>query len=147
MVWVEAMAKQDPTGTQVGDKIRLRFGPNAGERGLVEEVTESALLVHLISGDRVIAPREGITNYSLAARRAWDVMPKRAGRPSSAGPAKKMVSIRIDSQVWELLGQAVDLGLIPSREQAINVWLHQKADELLAQAVARKSQGMEEHNA
>jgi hypothetical protein len=140
------MARQDPTGTQVGDKVRLRLGPNAGERGLVEEVNDSSLLVHLNTGERVIAPHEGITNYSLAARRAWDVMPKRAGRPSSASPPKKMVSIRIDSQVWGILGQAVDLGLIASREQAINIWLHQKADELFAQVAARKSQAEEQQD-
>jgi len=129
------MAKQDLTGTQVGDKVRLRFGPNAGERGVVEELRGSSLLIGLDTGDKVAVPLVEITNYSLAARRAWEIMPKRAGRPASAGAQKKMVSIRIDSQVWELLGRAVELGLIPSREQAINTWLRERANELLGQSV------------
>ena len=41
-----------------------------------------------------------------------------------------MVSIRIDREVWERLGMAVEQGLIPSRERAVNEWLAEKAIEL-----------------
>ena len=108
---------------------------------------DGALSVNLETGEIVPVLGEELTNFSLAARRAWEVMPKRAGRPTSAGPQKKMVSIRIDSQVWELLSRAVDLGLIPSREQAINTWLRQKTDELLEQIACREQQLAEGSNA
>ncbi len=61
-------------------------------------------------------------------------MPKRAGRPSLPVPRKKMVSIRIDVDVWNRLGEAVELGLIPSREEAVNAWLHQHLDTLFGES-------------
>ena len=39
--------------------------------------------------------------------------------------------MRIDVEVWGRLGEAVELGLIPSREEAVNVWLSQQLDILL----------------
>jgi hypothetical protein len=128
-------AGQDLSVSLAGDKVRIKTGSHAGERGILQVATDGALSVSLETG--AIAPvfGEELTNFSLAARRAWKVMPKRAGRPTSDGPQKKMVSIRIDSQVWELLSRAVELGLIPSREQAINTWLRVKVNELLGQSV------------
>lgn len=123
--------RQDLTGSLAGDKVRIKTGSHAGERGVLQIAADGTLAVKLDSGKMISALGEELTNFSLAARRAWEVMPKRAGRPISAGPQKRMVSIRIDSEVWELLGEAVELGRIRSRESAINAWLREKADKVL----------------
>jgi hypothetical protein len=121
---------QDPSGFQLGDKIRVRLGSYKGSRGVVQTQVDGLLEIQLDEGEIIrIVPGE-ITNYSLAARRAWQVMPKRAGRPQLATPRKKMVSMRLDIDVWDRLGEAVELGLIPSREEAINTWLCQQLDLL-----------------
>ncbi len=125
------MSLQNTAGTQVGDKVRIRSGDHAGERGLIDEVADASVLVRFDTGEQVLMPLDNITNYSLAARRAWESMPKRAGRPVSVGAQKKMVSIRLNSEVWELLGKAVDLGLIRSREHAINAWLRERVNCVL----------------
>ncbi|SRR6266849_2510241 len=121
---------QDPSGFQLGDKIRVRFGPHAGARGVIRTELDGLLEIQLDESDIVSIPAKDVTNYSLAARRAWQVMPKRAGRPSLPVPRKKMVSIRIDVDVWNRLGEAVELGLIPSREEAVNSWLRERLDSL-----------------
>jgi hypothetical protein len=117
------MTGQDLTGTQTGDKVRIRIGVHAGQRGIVEEVHESSLLVALEAGEKAAVPLEAITNYSLAARRAWETMPKRAGRPAGTAARKQMVSLRIEIDLWQRLGQAAESGLVSSREQAVNVWI------------------------
>lgn len=138
---------QNLTGTQPGDKVRVRTGAHNGHRGIVAEVQGDVVRLRLEVGEEILMPLDSITNFSLAARRAWEVMPKKAGRPVSTGGSKRMVSIRLDGQVWDLLGEAVNLGLIPSREQAINAWLRERADELAVQVTALNRQGAEDGNA
>lgn len=84
----------------------------------------------LDEGSSIRVEQKEITNYSLAARRAWQKMPKRAGRPQSPSPRKKMVSMRMDVDVWDRLGEAVELGILVSREEAVNTWLREKLDTL-----------------
>jgi hypothetical protein len=122
--------QQDSNSFQLGDKIRIRSGPFAGARGVVHAGIDGQLEIQLDSGDIIQTVPEEITNYSLAARRAWQSMPKRAGRPQLSTPRKKMVSMRLDIDVWDRLGNAVELGLINSREEAVNVWLREKLDAL-----------------
>jgi hypothetical protein len=114
-----------------GDKVRVRSGEHTGERGIVQEEKGEYLVVQLGSGDNVELPPSQVTNYSLAARRAWQVMPKRTGRPKSDVPRKKMVSMRLDIETWERLGLAVEMGLINSREEAVNLWLRERLDALI----------------
>lgn len=114
----------EPADHRPGDKIRIRAGPRAGCRGRIHAVSSSEIEVELDEGTYASIQPSEITNYSLAARKAWQVMPKRAGRPRlHESKRKKMVSIRIDRELWEQLGSAVDSGLIQSREAAINSWL------------------------
>jgi hypothetical protein len=90
-----------PSGTsehRYGDKVRIRGPAYAGARGLVSAVYTEGLEVRLDDGNVLRLSFAEITNYSLAARRAWAVMPKRSGRrPRSAN--KKMVSFRLDGDV------------------------------------------------
>jgi hypothetical protein len=122
---------QDPSGFQPGDKIRVRSGSYTGARGVIRAELNGLLEIQLDDSKIISVSTKEVTNYSLAARRAWQVMPKRAGRPQLSTPRKKMVSMRIDVDLWDRLGKAVELGLISSREQAINTWLRQQLDILL----------------
>jgi len=122
---------QDSDDIQTGDKIRIRSGPLIGARGVIQAKVNGGLEVLLDEGNSVHVEPEEITNYSLAARRAWKTMPKRAGRPQLSSPRKKMVSMRIDVEVWNRLGEAIDLGLIPNREEAVNTWLQERLNALL----------------
>jgi hypothetical protein len=47
-----------------------------------------------------------------------------------------MVSRRLDVDAWKRLGQAAELGLIASREYAVNVWLRRNLDDLLSQLMS-----------
>src|SRR6266566_5506989 len=124
---------QDPSGFRPGDKIRVRSGIYTGARGIIRAELNGLLEIELDDSKVLSVPAKEVTNYSLAARRAWQVMPKRAGRPQLATPRKKMVSMRLDIDVWDRLGEAVELGLIPSREEAINAWLGQQLDSLFSE--------------
>ena len=119
---------------QPGDKVRIRSGPRTGARGIICSQVDGLLEIEIGINDTVRVNVEEITNYSRAARRAWKAMPKRAGRPQLAVPRKKMVSMRLDVDVWEQLGRAVELGLISSREQALNTWLREHLDILFGEA-------------
>lgn len=112
------------------DKVRIRSGTWEGTRGVIVSSAPDRLQVELRGGDRLTFRPDEVTNYSRAARRAWQAMPKRAGRPRSSNGPKQMVSLRIEPRLWRLLAAAVDLGLIRSREQAINEWLQQHVAEL-----------------
>jgi hypothetical protein len=109
-------------GHEVGDKVRIRHD---GRRGVVTGVDGIYLVVKTDVGSERIALNE-VTNYSLAARRAWRTRPKRAGRPRLASPRKRMISLRLDIDVLDGLAILVEHGLIESREGAINVWLRER---------------------
>src|SRR5947209_18037022 len=95
---------QEPIDIQIGDKIRIRSGPYSGARGVIQAQVNGILDILLDTGNSVHVEPHEITNYSLAARRAWQTMPKRSGRPQSSSPRKKMVSKRPDVGVWNRLG-------------------------------------------
>ena len=122
---------QDSDSFQLGDKVRVRTGSYAKTRGVIQGMLDGLLAVQLDDSSIIHIASNDITNYSLAARRAWQTMPKRAGRPRLPVPRKQMVSIRIDVDTWNRLGEAVELGLVPSREEAVNAWLREHLDLLL----------------
>ncbi|HMH09790.1 MAG TPA: hypothetical protein VK553_03720, partial [Candidatus Nitrosopolaris rasttigaisensis] len=64
--------------------------------------------------------------------KAWQTRPTRGvGRPKDPDLSPKhMVSLRLEVEVWDDLGRAVEAGLIRSREAAVNQWLRKKLDEL-----------------
>jgi hypothetical protein len=115
---------------QPGDKVRIK---SSGERGIIEAVSRDGVGVRV--GDSLIElPSGGITNYSDAARRAWRDRPKRAGRPRLPAPRKRMVSLRMDLDVLDLMAQLAEHGMIASREQAINEWCRATALATLREA-------------
>jgi ribosomal protein L24 len=59
---------------QAGDKVRLRSGDNKGQRGKILALVSGMLDIQLENGTKTqIAPQE-VTNFSLAARKAWQTM-------------------------------------------------------------------------
>ena len=124
---------QNHIGFQFGDKVRIRSGPHARARGIIFAELNGHLEIELGTGDRISVSPEEITNYSRAARRAWEVMPKRTGRPKGQKPVKRMVSMRLDSDVWDMLHDAANRGLIPNCEKAVNDWVREHVMLLLSQ--------------
>jgi hypothetical protein len=119
---------------RVGDKVRVRIGDYAGARGLVRGIEDGHLEVEIEPDTMIRASAAGVTNYSLAARRAWQTMPKRAGRPRSAEPRRKTLSVRLYPDVWALYQQVSSLGLLPSQTLAVNNWLREGLAALLETA-------------
>ncbi len=125
---------QQHNGFKLGDKVRIKTGPHAGTRGSIHAEANVYFEIETREHGTIVVEPNEVTNYSLAARRAWAEMPKRAGRPpSDPAQRKKMVSMRLDVDVWQSLGRAVELGLIANREQAINAWIREHVDPLMQQ--------------
>ena len=114
-----------------GDKIAVLRGARQGARGVIHLVSAEAVVVRFPDGTESL-PVGALVNYSAAARRAWQTRPHRAvGRPKDPRiPPKRMVSLRLDVEVWEGLRRAAEMGLIGSRESAVNTWLREKLEEL-----------------
>ncbi len=123
---------RDINDFQPGDKVRIRSGSRTGARGIICNQVDGLLEVEIGTNDIMRVTTEEITNYSLAARRAWKTMPKRAGRPKGQKPVKRMVSMRLDVDVWDMLHEATELGLIPNREKAVNDWVREQVVLLLS---------------
>lgn len=125
--------QQNQAGFRIGDKVRLCSGPHKGARGSIAAESDGRFEIELGPGDKIVAFAEDITNYSLAARRAWETMPKRTGRPKGQKPVKRMVSMRLDSDVVDMLQEAAERELIPNREKAVNDWVREQVMTLLSQ--------------
>lgn len=122
---------------QPGDKVRLK---PSGERAVVVGVSGDRVTVRV--GDVVTeVDAAGLTNYSDAARRAWAVRPKKAGRPRLDAPRKKMVALRFDLDVLDLIALLVEHGLVANREQAVNEWCREVATGMLRRSGVTKGIG------
>lgn len=111
---------------RAGDKVRLKRADDSDNRGVVEVVGGSVLVVRLErSGRRVRVPTTGATNLSLAARKAWASMPRRAvGRPKGSRRCDRVsVTLRIDRAIWEQFKVLESNGTIDDRTATINRWL------------------------
>src|SRR3954453_4486611 len=68
-----------PVKAEAGDKVRVKVGDHTGRRGVVEAIEGEKLVLRLEeSGVKTRVTAEQITNYSLAARKAWVTGPDRA---------------------------------------------------------------------
>ncbi len=114
---------------KVGDKIRIKASQ---ERGVVERVRGKSLTIALEAGGRARATESEVTNYSLAARKAWERMPdRRVGRPKGTKTTDRTsVTLRIDRKLWEQFRLAESQGKIAVRTTTINEWIAEKLNEL-----------------
>lgn len=118
---------------EVGDKVRLKGKTHQGHRGVVEKVRSTSLFVRLEGTDeRVQVFPSEVTNFSLAARKAWERMPdRRVGRPKGSTTTDRVsVTLRIDRALWERFKRAEAAGLVEDRTSIVNAWIAQKLDEL-----------------
>jgi len=116
-----------------GDKVKMKDLAHLGARGLVEEVDGRSLVVRLEQSDEVVSVPEGVvTNFSLAARKAWQSMPARnVGRPRGSRVSDRVsVTLRIDRELWERFRRYEEGGLIDDRTARVNGWLKRMLDEL-----------------
>lgn len=116
-----------------GDKVRMKAGPHAGERGVLDTVDGDKLLVRLeSSGQLVRVLPESVTNFSLAARKAWVTEPDRAvGRRKGTKLCDRVsVTLRLDRDLWQRFREMEGTGLIADRTAAVNHWLRERLDEL-----------------
>ena len=117
----------------VGDKVRLKDHNGTPVRGVVAAVHDDELLVHLdASGELITVAPARVTNFSLAARKAWKNMPhRRVGRPKGARHCDRVsVTLRIDRELWEHFRQGEAAGLIEDRTATINAWFRAMLDQL-----------------
>jgi transcription elongation factor len=63
----------------VGDKVRLRTGGSKGLRGIILALPGDKLEVQLEDGQKAQVAPQDITNFSLAARKAWQTMKRQKG--------------------------------------------------------------------
>lgn len=106
-----------------GDKIRIKSGKFAGERGILMRPHSGKWIVSMNNGDlTALVSTEELTNYSLAARRAWRSMPDRkVGRPAGSKVSDRIsVIFRIDRTLWNQFLTAEEAGLIADRTRVIN---------------------------
>ena len=112
-----------------GDKVQLKTPEASGLRGVVIEVCGGGLLVQLeASGKRLNVGQSEVTNFSLAARKAWEKMPdRRVGRPKGSRTSDRVsVTLRINRSLWERFREAERSGVVANRTQTINEWLEEK---------------------
>lgn len=116
-----------------GDKVRLKTGPHSGFRGVVEAVEGEKLVVRLEDSGRAIQVLpDALTNYSLAARKAWLTEPdRRVGRRKGTRLCDRIsVTLRIDRDLWERFQRLEAEGRIEDRTASINSWLRTRLAEL-----------------
>ena len=119
---------------KLGDKVKIRSGSMNGQRGVVERTQGNSLVVRTVDGNELIElPQTDVTNFSLAARKAWKKMPKRrVGRPRRKGDSKRIsVTLRIDRDLWDLFQVAESAGKVADRSTVLNAWIREKLSELI----------------
>jgi hypothetical protein len=118
---------------EAGDKVRLKRGDHAKKRGVVEGVDGEELVVRLEeSGAKTRVTTEQITNYSLAARKAWVTGPDRAvGRKKGTKLYDRIsVTLRFDRELWERFVALEEEGVIEDRTAFVNGMFREKMAEL-----------------
>ena len=114
---------------KIGDKVLVK---DCQKRGRVKRVRGKTLTIALETGVQVQTTESGVTNYSLAARKAWERMPnRRVGRPKGTTRTDRTsVTLRIDRELWEQFRLAESQGKITDRTATINEWIAEKLNEL-----------------
>jgi hypothetical protein len=118
---------------ETGDKVRLKAGTHAGARGLLDTFDGEKLVVRLAdSGVKVRVAPDQITNFSLAARKAWETEPDRAvGRRKGTKLSDRVsVTLRLDRDLWDHFLGLEEEGVIDDRTGLINALLREKLSRL-----------------
>lgn len=117
---------------EIGDKVRLKTSEQAGRRGIIESLLPGAIVVLLDENERVSVAATELTNFSLAARKAWQNMPDRqVGRPKGTGLRDRMsVTLRIDRELWDWFRRLESAGVVEDRTTSINQWIRERLAEL-----------------
>ena len=100
---------------EAGDKVRVKVGAHAGERGVIETVDGDKLGVRLEKAPVTLRVHvDQVTNFSLAARKAWVTGPDRGvGRRKGTKIRDRVtVTFRIDRDLWEEFMRLVEAGRI-----------------------------------
>jgi len=116
-----------------GDKVRVKLGDHAGARALVEAVDGEKLTIRLEEAEvRLRVLPEQVTNFSLAARKAWVTGPDRAvGRKKGTKLYDRVsVTLRFDRDLWEHFLALEEEGVIDDRTGVINGWFREKLADL-----------------
>ncbi|ADB15967.1 hypothetical protein Psta_1289 [Pirellula staleyi DSM 6068] len=115
----------------IGDKVRVKA---TKERGVVESLDGRKIQVRLETGLLTPVTELEITNYSMAARKAWKSMPnRRVGRPNGTTTTDRVsVTLRIDRKLWEAFKSAEERGAVADRTATINKWISEKLRQLEA---------------
>src|SRR5262249_59985646 len=116
-----------------GDKVRLKVGEHRGERGVIVAVEEGHFDVRLdVSGQTVRVLAEEITNFSLAARKAWVTDPGRAvGRRKGTRLCDRVsVTLRLDRVLWDYFLGLEEEGIIDNPTGLISGWFREKLADL-----------------
>jgi len=119
----------------VGDKIKVKRpeGDLLVCRGMITAIGRDVLTIR-VDGTSVLAnvAADNVTNFSLAARKAWQHMPKRnVGRPKGSRVSDRVsVTIRIDRRLWQLFRQAEADGVISDRTATLNSWIAEHLNRL-----------------
>src|SRR5262249_15679401 len=101
--------------TNVGDRLRIK---SDGRRGVAEKIERGRLVIRLAEeSGKLTVSADGVTYYSLAARKAWAKMPDRkVGRPRGSRVCDRLsVTIRVDRPLWEEFRRYEELGRIEDR--------------------------------
>lgn len=118
---------------EVGDKVRIKRGDHRGKRGIVKAIQGEKLSIGFDDTEDIVhATADTVTNYSLAARKAWKAEPNRGvGRRKGTGLKDRVsVTIRLDREVWEDFQKKEEEGAIEDRTEIINEWFREKLSDL-----------------
>ncbi len=116
-----------------GDKVKIKSGLHRGQRGVVEEVEGGKIEVRVEGAGEVVRLLcDEVTNFSLAARKAWVTGPDRAvGRRKGTRLCDRVsVTLRLDRALWERFVEMEGIGLIEDRTAVVNGWFREKLAEL-----------------
>ncbi len=111
-----------------GDKVKVKCGAHEGQRGVVHGVGKERLSILLDSGGIIDLPVADVTNFSLAARKAWVTEPNRGvgRRKGTCLRDRVSVTLRLDRELWERFLGLEESGAIADRTSVINAWFREK---------------------
>ncbi len=100
---------------------------------MIKAIEGEKFSIQLDGSEKIVsALANTVTNYSLAARKAWKTEPNRdVGRRKGTRLTDRVsVTLRLDRELWELFQKKEEAGAIDDRTTVINRWFREKLAEL-----------------